>query len=273
MKLVAGEGKFCEILAPYHPSVPRHFGAKPFGAPAFGVRGTPNRRTALTVFGLLFVMFCPDSAGFDLLWPSRLRPQAFPILATTLNWHDLGRCWSGGTNLDQLWRLGLQNTTKIPREDTREGRKERNFAAGEGKKKREILAPPPFGPPFGPQLGPHPSGPPPFKPPRFQAPTLFLCLGPHPFGPLLPPLDTHSLAPLLPLLTLKNATIDRGQSRRDRGHNTSRPNEVVAQQRKTVCWPKAAVAKVGRARFCCVAAFLVAAFGPPTIEPPPTPLQ
>ena len=36
--------------------------------------------------------------------------------------------------------LGLQNTTKIPRENTREGRKERNFAAGEGKKRVKFWA-------------------------------------------------------------------------------------------------------------------------------------
>ena len=64
-----------------------------------------------------------------------------------------------------LERPGLQNTTKIPREDTQRGKK-KEFLSGRGEKKREILGPPPFGPP--------PFGPPPFGPPPF------LGLGPWP---------------------------------------------------------------------------------------------
>ncbi len=77
-----------------------------------------------------------------------------------------------------------QNSTQEPQE--RERRK--NFVAGEEKKKREILGPPPFGPH---PLGPTPPGPPPlwaptfsgFGPPPLRAPT---PPGPHPSGP--PPL-------------------------------------------------------------------------------------
>ena len=61
----------------------------------------------------------------------------------------------------------FKNTTKIPREESQRGKKRTNFVAGEEKKKREILGPPPFGPP-------------PFAPP------LFLGLGPHPSPPSHP---------------------------------------------------------------------------------------
>ena len=37
---------------------------------------------------------------------------------------------------------GASNTTKIPREDTQRGKKRTNFAAGEGKKKSQILGGP-----------------------------------------------------------------------------------------------------------------------------------
>ena len=69
----------------------------------------------------------------------------------------------------------LQNTTKIPREDPQKGKKRTNFAAGQGKKKREI------------------SGPPTLRAPTLRAPTLrgptFSGLGPPPFEP--PPFSTH----------------------------------------------------------------------------------
>ena len=41
----------------------------------------------------------------------------------------------------------MRNTTKNPREDPQRGKKRTNFVAGQGKKKREISGPPPFGPP------------------------------------------------------------------------------------------------------------------------------
>ena len=61
----------------------------------------------------------------------------------------------------------LQTPPKFHEKTPREGRRT-NFAAGEGKKKREILGLPPFRPHFWP---------PPFRPP------LFLGWGSHPSGP------------------------------------------------------------------------------------------
>ena len=46
-------------------------------------------------------------------------------------------------------RPGTSNTTKILREDPQREKKITNFAAGDGKRKREILGPPPFGAPKG----------------------------------------------------------------------------------------------------------------------------
>ena len=108
-------------------------------------------------------------------------------------------------------RPGASNT-KIPREDPQRGEKRTNFAAGQGKKKREILAlraptlrtptlrgptlrgPTLRGPTLrGPTLrGPTFSGlgPPPFGAPTLRGPTLLgptllgpTLLGPHPLGP------------------------------------------------------------------------------------------
>ena len=83
-----GGKKKSEILAP-HPSGPHPSGPPPFGAPLFlglgphpsgpnpsgpsgTLRGTPLRRTALTVSGLLFVLFCS--------WPPAVNPSPLPPL-------------------------------------------------------------------------------------------------------------------------------------------------------------------------------------------------
>ena len=74
---------------------------------------------------------------------------------------------------------GASNTTKIPRKDPQENERRKKTVAGEGKKKREILGPPPFGaPPFGPTL-------------RGPGAPLFLGLGFHPSG--LPPFGGPTL--------------------------------------------------------------------------------
>ena len=69
-----------------------------------------------------------------------------------------------GTLTPMLCTFGLsgcrvkpsKNTTKIQREDTQRDTK-RAMGRGEGKKKREIFGPPPFGPPLFLGSGPHPS--------------------------------------------------------------------------------------------------------------------
>ena len=78
---------------------------------------------------------------------------------------------------------GTSNSTRRPPERDRNN----ETVAGKGRKKREILGPPPFGaPPSGPHpsgptlSGPTLSGPHPFGAPPFRGPTLS---GPHPSGP------------------------------------------------------------------------------------------
>ena len=60
--------------------------------------------------------------------------------------------------------LRFKTPTKIPRNDSQEREERKRIVAGDGKKKREILGPPPFGaPPFGaPPFGAPPFGAPPF---------------------------------------------------------------------------------------------------------------
>ena len=82
-----------------------------------------------------------------------------------------------------LERPGASNTTKIPRENPREGRKERIFTAGEEQKSAKFWAPHTSEPhtsvphtsgphPSGPHpsKGPHPERPPPFGASQFGAP-------------------------------------------------------------------------------------------------------
>ena len=101
----------------------------------------------------------------------------------------------------------LQTPPKFHEKTSQRGKERTNFAAGEGKKKREILGPPPFGPPpfepppfrappfapppFGP---PHPSNPPPFEtPPPLRNPTF-----------LHPPTPTQNTQKKLEQLISKN---------------------------------------------------------------------
>ena len=65
---------------------------------------------------------------------------------------------------------GASNTTKIPRKDKKERERRKKIVAGKGKKKREILGPPPH------PSGLHPSG------LHLLGAPLFLGLGLHPRG-------------------------------------------------------------------------------------------
>ena len=250
-------GKICEILAPTtlrgpDTSGPNHSGPQPSGT----LRGDPPPPDKPSLF-LGCCLCC-----FALI----LGPPGFHTTAREPKRAHL-RSWSSKHH---------QNSTRRPPE-----REEKNeFCGGRGEKSAKFWPSTLRGlHPSGPTLrGLHPSGPPPFLAPTLLAPTLlaptllaptlFLCLGPHPFGPLSPP---------WPPIPSPYSSPTPPHPQKCPQLTVAKVGETVAKtgrgQTRKSCWPKAVVAKVGRARFCCVAAFLVAAFGPPTVEPPPPPLQ
>ena len=179
------------------------------GPPSAGppLHWTPLRRTAqnfalflpfpatvslfLCLSGCLLVEFwwCfegrnPEMCTFGLsgcrVKPRRPHQTGPPGLA-----HDSPRT----PNVHISGHLRFKTPPKFHEKTPRETQKQRN-GGGKGKKKREILGPPPFGaPPRGPTLrgptlrGPHPSGPHPLLGgPHPSGPHFFWVWAPHPSG-------------------------------------------------------------------------------------------
>ena len=131
----------------------------------------------------------PDRPKFRSFFPSpatnfALSSLFFGGFGATKPSHDNPR--TPNVHISGPWRFKHhQNSTKGPQKE----RRKKETCGGRGKKKREILGPPPFGaPPFGaPPFGAPAFGAPPFWAPPFWAPPfwppLFPFLGPHPERP------------------------------------------------------------------------------------------
>ena len=174
---------------------------------------TPKKVQNQTRFGLLFFSrfgpSLPASTGAPCDGPAP--PLDLPSAGPALRWTcpPLARLnWGFGppglhTTTRELQTCTFerpgrfkhhQNSTRgLPRE-----RRKNEICGGRGKKKREMLGPPPFGDPFlgASTLRAQPSGPPPFGAPTLRGPhpsgpSLFLGLAPHPSGP--PPFGASTL--------------------------------------------------------------------------------
>ena len=125
-------------------------------------------------------------------------------------------------------RPGASNTTKIPRKDPKREKEDRKLWREEGKKKREILGPPPFGPP--------PFGPPTLRGSTLRGPT-FSRFGSPPSGP--PPLGSPTLCgPKIQHLKIGRsrnwpksilAEVEIGRSRIGRTRKNSWPKSKLAE--------------------------------------------
>ena len=115
----------------------------------------------------------------------------------------------------------FKNTNKIPRKDPKRGKKRAKFCGGEKEKSAKFWAVRRRA--VRRRVGSTLSCPHPFlAPPTLLAPTLFLCLGPHPFGPSLP-LAPHSLALLLPYPSSPSKSPQLTVAKTGRGKSRSWP--------------------------------------------------
>ena len=168
------------------------FGLVMFGAPGTALPRTALPGTALPGTALPLDALPLDRPKFRSFFPLPPQNSFFSSLSGGLLVEFWGCFEDRDPQMCTFQAPGASNTTKIPREDPIEGRKERILRRDREKKSAKFRAPHPSGPHF------FWVGPPTLRTPTLRTPTLrgltlrgptFSGLGPPPFEP--PPFYTH----------------------------------------------------------------------------------